>query len=173
MHRSSGTNLHRDDPFCERFDLLNVKFLTPLLVSDVTFLKRVHSICESAIEYKHARGSDERSVDSIGSRRRCADEVQHGSETTTCFFASCVLVIVMQVLTNVAVALAAMGVGALGLPLDLSNLLGGAMVLLFVLFGRFLLNGDRITSGTCMACATPAHFWEIACIHVSVSRPQY
>ena len=54
----------------------------------------------------------------------------------------------MQVLTNVAVALAAMGIGALGLPLDLSNLLGGAMVLLFVLFGRFLLNGDRITSGT-------------------------
>ena len=33
------------------FDLLNVKFLTPLLVSDVTFLKRGHSICESAVEY--------------------------------------------------------------------------------------------------------------------------
>ncbi|CAN0547931.1 unnamed protein product, partial [Ectocarpus sp. 12 AP-2014] len=39
-----------------------------------------------------------------------------------------------QVLANVAVALAAMGIGALGLPLDLSNLLGGSMVLVFALF---------------------------------------
>lgn len=47
-------------------------------------------------------------------------------------------------LANVAVALAAMGIGALGLPLDLSNLLGGSMVLVFALFSRFLLNGSRI-----------------------------
>ncbi|CAM9471474.1 unnamed protein product, partial [Hapterophycus canaliculatus] len=48
------------------------------------------------------------------------------------------------VLANVTVALAAMGVGALGLPLDLSNLVGGLMVLLLASFGRFLLNGTRI-----------------------------
>lgn len=52
-----------------------------------------------------------------------------------------------QVLANVTVASGAMGVGALGLPLDLSNLVGGLMVLMFALFGRFLLNGDRIPSG--------------------------
>lgn len=52
-----------------------------------------------------------------------------------------------QVLANVTVALGAMGVGALGLPLDLANLVGGLMVLLFAIFGRFLLNGDRIPSG--------------------------
>lgn len=45
------------------------------------------------------------------------------------------------------VALAAMGVGALGLPLDLSNLVGGVMVLLLAAFGRFLLNGTRIPLG--------------------------
>ena len=45
------------------------------------------------------------------------------------------------------VALAAMGVGALGLPLDLSNLVGGVMVLLLAAFGRFLLNGTRIPFG--------------------------
>ncbi|CAN0220288.1 unnamed protein product, partial [Ectocarpus sp. 8 AP-2014] len=48
------------------------------------------------------------------------------------------------VLANVTVALAAMGIGALGLPLDLSNLIGGLMVLLLAAFGRFLLNGTRI-----------------------------
>lgn len=53
----------------------------------------------------------------------------------------------VQVLVNVAVALAAMGVGALGLSLDLSSLLGGLMVLLFALFGRFLLNGSRTPGG--------------------------
>lgn len=47
-------------------------------------------------------------------------------------------------LANVSVALAAMGIGALGLPLDLANLVGGAMVLIFALFSRFLLNGSRI-----------------------------
>lgn len=52
-----------------------------------------------------------------------------------------------KVLANVTVALAAMGVGALGLPLDLSNLLGGLMVLLLAAFGRFLLNGTRIPLG--------------------------
>ena len=40
-----------------------------------------------------------------------------------------------------------MGVGALGLPLDLSNLVGGVMVLLLAAFGRFLLNGTRIPFG--------------------------
>lgn len=50
-------------------------------------------------------------------------------------------------LVNVSVALAAMGVGAFGLPLDLSNLLGGMMVLVFCLFSRFLLNGSRIPKG--------------------------
>lgn len=40
-----------------------------------------------------------------------------------------------------------MGVGALGLPLDLSNLVGGLMVLLLAAFGRFLLNGTRIPFG--------------------------
>lgn len=53
----------------------------------------------------------------------------------------------MKVLANVTVALAAMGVGALGLPLDLSNLIGGLMVLLLAAFGRFLLNGTRIPLG--------------------------
>ena len=48
------------------------------------------------------------------------------------------------------VALAAMGVGALGLPLDLSNLVGGVMVLLLAAFGRFLLNGTRIPFGKSM-----------------------
>lgn len=58
-------------------------------------------------------------------------------------------------LVNVSVALAAMGVGALGLPLDLSNLVGGAMVLVFALLGRFLLNGSRIPAGErCTAQAT-------------------
>lgn len=52
-----------------------------------------------------------------------------------------------QVLTNVSVALAAMGIGALGLPLDLANLMGGSMVLIFSLFSRFLLNGSRIPDG--------------------------
>lgn len=52
-----------------------------------------------------------------------------------------------QILANVTVALAAMGVGALGLPLDLSNLVGGLMVLLLASFGRFLLNGTRIPLG--------------------------
>lgn len=52
-----------------------------------------------------------------------------------------------QVLANVTVALGAMGVGALGLPLDLSNLVGGLMVLLLAAFGRFLLNGTRIPWG--------------------------
>ncbi|CAM9125191.1 unnamed protein product [Ectocarpus sp. 6 AP-2014] len=51
---------------------------------------------------------------------------------------------VILVLANVAVALAAMGIGALGLALDLSNILGGSMVLIFALFSRFLLNGSRI-----------------------------
>ncbi|CAN0070216.1 unnamed protein product, partial [Ectocarpus sp. 8 AP-2014] len=51
---------------------------------------------------------------------------------------------VILVLANVAVALAAMGIGALGLALDLSNILGGSMVLVFALFSRFLLNGSRI-----------------------------
>lgn len=45
------------------------------------------------------------------------------------------------------VALAAMGVGALGLPLELSNLMGGLMVLVLAAFGRFLLNGTRIPEG--------------------------
>lgn len=53
----------------------------------------------------------------------------------------------VQVISNVTVALAAMGVGALGLPLDLSNLVGGLMVLLLAAFGRFLLNGTRIPLG--------------------------
>lgn len=52
-----------------------------------------------------------------------------------------------KVLANVTVALAAMGVGALGLPLDLSNLVGGVMVLVLAAFGRFLLNGTRIPFG--------------------------
>lgn len=51
-----------------------------------------------------------------------------------------------------AVALAAMGIGALGLPLDLSNLLGGSMVLIFALFSRFLLNGSRIPDGKMTMC---------------------
>lgn len=53
----------------------------------------------------------------------------------------------LQVLTNIAAALGAMGIGALGLPLDLSNFAGGTMVLIFALFGRFLLNGERIPDG--------------------------
>lgn len=52
-----------------------------------------------------------------------------------------------QVLVNVNLALVAMGIGAVGLPLDLSNLLGGLMVLLMAAFGRFLLNDDRIPVG--------------------------
>ncbi|CAN0473371.1 unnamed protein product, partial [Scytosiphon promiscuus] len=59
---------------------------------------------------------------------------------------SCSRVFRVKVLANVTVALAAMGVGALGLPLDLSNLVGGLMVLLLASFGRFLLNGTRIPS---------------------------
>ncbi|CAN0036339.1 unnamed protein product, partial [Choristocarpus tenellus] len=51
------------------------------------------------------------------------------------------------VLTNVTVALFAMGVGASGLPPSQSNLVGGLMVLTFAVFGRFLLNGSRIPVG--------------------------
>lgn len=52
-----------------------------------------------------------------------------------------------KVLANVTVALGAMGIGALGLPLDLSNLVGGLMVLVLAAFGRFLLNGTRVPLG--------------------------
>jgi ABC-type multidrug transport system ATPase subunit len=57
----------------------------------------------------------------------------------------CLLVFsLVLVLTNACGSLMAMAVGAAGLPLSLSNLLGGLLVLMSALLGRFLVNEHRI-----------------------------